>query len=48
MKKIIVTIILVIVFIVLAIIFLVPKNDKKEISNNGNVNKSAVEIHPGR
>ena len=34
MKKIIVPIILVIVFIVFAIIFLVPKNDKKEISNN--------------
>ena len=34
MKKIIVPIILVIVFIIFAIIFLVPKNDKKEISNN--------------
>jgi len=34
MKKIIVSIILVIVFIMFAIIFLVPKNDKKEISNN--------------
>ena len=34
MKKIIVPIILVIVFIVFAIIFLVPKNEKKEISNN--------------
>ena len=34
MKKIIVPIILVIVFIIFAIMFLVPKNDKKEISNN--------------
>lgn len=34
MKKIIVLIILVIVFIVFAIIFLVPKNEKEEISNN--------------
>lgn len=34
MKKIIVLIIIVIVFIVLAIIFLVPKNEKEEISNN--------------
>ena len=34
MKKNIVPIILVIVFIVCAIIFLVPKNDKKEMSNN--------------
>ena len=34
MKKIIVSIILVIVFIIFAIMFLVPKNDKKEISNN--------------
>ena len=34
MKKIIVPIVLAIVFIVLTIIFLMPKNDKKEISNN--------------
>jgi len=34
MKKIIVPIILVIVFIIFDIMFLVPKNDKKEISNN--------------
>ena len=34
MKIIIVPIILVIVFIIFAIMFLVPKNDKKEISNN--------------
>ena len=34
MKKIIVPIILVIVFIIFAIMLLVPKNDKKEISNN--------------
>ena len=34
MKKIIVPIVLAIIFIVLAIIFLMPKNDKKEISNN--------------
>ena len=34
MKKIIVPIILVIVFIIFAIMFLVPKNGKKEISNN--------------
>ena len=34
MKKIIVPIILVIFFIIFAIMFLVPKNDKKEISNN--------------
>ena len=34
MKKIIVPIILVIAFIVFAIIFLVPKNEKEEISNN--------------
>ena len=34
MKKIIVLIILIIIFIVFALIFLVPKNDKKEISNN--------------
>ena len=34
MKKIIVPIILLIAFIVFTIIFLVPKNDKKEISNN--------------
>ena len=34
MKKIIVPIVLAIVFIVFAIIFLVPKNEKKEISNN--------------
>ena len=34
MKKIIVLIILAIVFIVFAIIFLVPKNEKEEISNN--------------
>ena len=37
MKKIIVPIILVIVFIMFAIIFLVPKNDKKEISNNAEI-----------
>lgn len=37
MKKIIVSIILVIVFIMFAIIFLVPKNDKKEISNNAEI-----------
>jgi len=44
MKKIIVPIILVIVFIVFAIIFLVPKNDKKEISNNTEIiNKDKVQ-----
>ena len=37
MKKIIVPIILVIVFIMFAIIFLLPKNDKKEISNNAEI-----------
>ena len=37
MKKIIIPIIIVIVFIVFAIIFLVPKNDKKEISNNAEI-----------
>ena len=44
MKKIIVPIILVIVFIMFAIIFLVPKNDKKEISNNTEIiNKDKVQ-----
>ena len=37
MKKIIVPIILVIIFIMFAIIFLLPKNDKKEISNNAEI-----------
>ena len=37
MKKIIVPIILVIGFIMFVIIFLVPKNDKKEISNNAEI-----------
>ena len=37
MKKIIVPIILVIVFIIFAIMFLVPKNDKREISNNAEI-----------
>ena len=44
MKKVIVPIILVIVFIVFTIIFLVPKNDKKEISNNTEfINKDKVQ-----
>ena len=37
MKKINVSIILVMVFIMFAIIFLVPKNDKREISNNAEI-----------
>ena len=43
MKKIIVSIILVIVFIMFAIIFLVPKNDKKEISNNTEIINNKVQ-----
>ena len=43
MKKIIVSIILVIVFIMFAIIFLVPKNDKKEISNNTEIIDNKVQ-----
>ena len=43
MKKIIVSIILVIVFIIFAIMFLVPKNDKKEISNNTEIINNKVQ-----
>ena len=43
MKKIIVPIILVIAFIVFTIIFLVPKNDKKEISNNTEIINNKVQ-----
>ena len=43
MKKIIISIILVIVFIMFAIIFLVPKNDKKEISNNNKIINNKVQ-----
>ena len=44
MKKIIVPIFLVIIFIMFAIIFLVPKNNKKEISNNtGIINNDKVQ-----
>ena len=42
MKKIIVPIILVIIFIVFAIIFLVPKNEKKEISNNTEIIRNNI------
>ena len=43
MRKIIVPIILVIVFIIFAIMFLVPKNDKKEISNNTEIINNKVQ-----